>query len=66
VSCGSPAASAARFGSVLHGALLRLMGLAALPSFPVEYHVHPVAFGDEHWWAAAQAQTDLELVPLTL
>jgi ribonuclease VapC len=30
-------------------------GLAALRSFVVEYDVHVLAFGDEHWRVAAQA-----------
>ena len=30
-------------------------GLAALRSFLVEYDVHALAFGDEHWRLAAQA-----------
>jgi ribonuclease VapC len=30
-------------------------GLAALRSFLVEYDVHPLLFGDEHWRVAAQA-----------
>jgi ribonuclease VapC len=30
-------------------------GLSALRSFLVEYDVHTVAFGDEHWRLAAQA-----------
>lgn len=44
----------AEAGIVLQGRLGQT-GLAALRSFLVEYDVHAVPFGDEHWRLAAQA-----------
>ena len=44
----------AEAGIVLQ-ARLGLTGLAALRSFMVEYDVHAVPFGEEHWRLASQA-----------
>jgi ribonuclease VapC len=49
---GSP--TLAEAGIVLQGRLGQT-GLTALRSFLVEYDVHAVPFGDEHWRLAAQA-----------
>jgi ribonuclease VapC len=49
---GSP--TLAEAGIVLQGRIGQT-GLAALRGFLVEYDVHAVPFGDEHWRMAAQA-----------
>lgn len=51
---GAGAPTLAEAGIVLQ-ARLGPTGLAALRSFVVEYDVHTLPFGDEHWRVAAQA-----------